>query len=185
MAMDPDFFFAGWSPIWHTLLVGIIGYLALVLLLRATGPRTMSKMTPLDFVIAVTLGSTFGRTITAVDVSLAQALVALALLVGVQWLLASIRARWNIMRRVLDAEPALLYYDGEMQNRALKRHRLTEVDVHAAARQSGQGSLADVQAVILHRDGSLGVIQSSSMGDGSSVLPFVERHEPRPGHAGV
>lgn len=183
--MDPNFFFDGWSPIWHTLLIGIVGYFALVLLLRATGPRTMSKMTPLDFVIAVTLGSTFGRTITAVDVSLAQALVALALLVGVQWLLAAIRARWNLMRRVLDAEPALLYYDGEMQNRALNRHRLTEADVHAAARQSGEGSLADVQAVVLHQDGSLGVIQNSSMGDGSSVLPFVERHDAHPPRAGA
>jgi len=173
--MDPSYFWTGWSPIWHTLLIGSVGYLTLVILLRGTGPRTMAKMTPLDFVIAVTLGSAFGRVVTAVEVSLAQALVALVLLVLVQWVLAAARSRWRFMRRLLDSPPVLLYYDGELQEKALRRHRLTELDVHTAARQSGHGSLAEIQAVILHQDGSLGVIAQSSMGDGSSVMPFIER----------
>ncbi|WP_435201579.1 DUF421 domain-containing protein [Janibacter sp. GS2] len=174
--MDMSYFWTGWSPIWHTLLMGTVGYLSLVILLRGTGPRTMAKMTPLDFVIGVTLGSAFGRVLTAVKVSLAQALVALVLLVLVQWVLAAARARWRFMRRLLDSPPVLLYYDGELQRPALRKHRLTEVDVHTAARQSGHGSLADLQAVVLHQDGSLGVIARSAMGDGSSLLPFIERH---------
>lgn len=182
--MDLSYFWTGWSPIWHTLLVGTVGYLTLVILLRGTGPRTMAKMTPLDFVIGVTLGSAFGRVVTAVDVSLAQAVVALLLLVVVQWVLAVFRSRWRFMRRLLDSAPALLYYDGELQLKALRRHRLMEVDVHAAARQSGHGSLAGIQAVILHQDGSLGVIAQDSMGDGSSVLPFVERHHADSGNPG-
>lgn len=178
--MDLSYIWVGWPPIWHTLLVGAVGYLTLVIMLRGTGPRTMAKMTPLDFVIAVTLGSTFGRTITAVDVSLAQAIAALVLLVVVQWMLAAARSRWRFMRRVLDSPPVLLYYDGELQRPALRRHRLTEVDVHVAARQAGHGSLADIQVVILHQDGSLGVIAAESMGDGSSVLPYIERHRDDP-----
>lgn len=174
--MDLSYFWTGWSPIWHTLLIGLVGYLTLVILLRGTGPRTMAKMTPLDFVIAVTIGSAFGRVLTAVDVSLVQALVALVLLVIVQWVLATIRSRSHLMRRLLDSPPVLLYYDGALQRKALRRHRLTEADVHTAARQSGHGSLQDLQAVILHQDGSLGVIAGNSMGDGSSILPFVERH---------
>lgn len=174
--MDLSFFWTGWSPIWHTLLIGSIGYLALVLLLRVTGPRTMAKMTPLDFVIAVSLGSVFGRVITAVDVSLAQAVLALVLLVAVQWVLAFARSRWRVARRLLDSPPALLYYDGQLQRKTLRRHRLTEIDVDTAARQSGHGSLGDIRAVILHQDGSLGVIGQDSMGDGSSVMPYVERH---------
>lgn len=173
--MDITYFWTGWTPIWHTLLVGTVGYLTLVILLRGTGPRTMAKMTPLDFVIAVTLGSAFGRVVTAVDVGLVQAITALVLLVVVQWVLATIRSRSHAMRRLLDSPPVLLYYDGQLQHKALRRHRLTEADVHTAARQSGHGSLEDLQVVILHQDGSLGVIGADSMGDGSSVLPFVER----------
>ncbi len=174
--MNSSLLWAGWPPIWHTLLIGVVGYLALVVMLRGTGPRTMAKMTPLDFVIAVTLGSAFGRVLTATKVSLVQALVALALLVAVQWALAAVRARWTVMRRLLDSPPVLLYYDGAMQRGSLRRQRLTEADVHTAARESGHGSLGDVHAVILHQDGSLGVIARGSMGDGSSVLPYAEDH---------
>lgn len=173
--MDLSYFWTGWSPIWHTLLVGTVGYLTLVILLRGFGPRTMANMTPLDFVIAVTLGSAFGRVLTATTVSLAQAIVALVLLVVIQWTLAEVRARWSVMRRVFDSPPVLLYYDGDLQIRALRKHRLTEDDVHTAVRQASQGSLADVQAVVLEKDGSLGTIPRSSIGDGSSLLPYVQR----------
>lgn len=88
------------------------------------------------------------------------------------------------MRRLLDAPPVLLYYDGELQLKALRRHRLTEVDVHTAARQSGHGSLAGIQAVILHQEGSLGVIAQDSMGDGSSVLPFIQHQQADSGSTG-
>lgn len=80
----------GWFPIGHTAVVGTVGFLVLVLLLRISGARTMASMTPLDFVGAVTLCSAFGRTVTAVDVPISQAVAALVLLIGLQWLLATV-----------------------------------------------------------------------------------------------
>ncbi len=178
--MDLSYIWTGWSPIWQTLIIGAVGYLSLVILLRGTGPRTMSKMTPLDFVVAVTLGSAFGRVVTAQDVSLVQALVALVLLVTLQWVMAACRARWKTMRRLFDSPPVLLYYAGQFQSKALRRHRLTEYDIHTAARQSGHGSLADIYAVILDQDGAFSVIGNDSINDGSSVLPYIERHPSDP-----
>lgn len=175
--MDLNFLWTGWSPILHTLLVGTVGYLTLVILLRGTGPHTMSKMTPLDFVLGVTLGSAFGRVITAAEVSLTQAIVALVLLVTVQWVLGAARAKWRFVRGLVDSPPVLIYYDGRMQLRALRQHRLTQDDVHATARRSGHGSLADIHAVILFQDGTLGVIARGAMGDGSSVMPFIKRNQ--------
>ncbi len=164
----------GWAPIIHTLVLGSAGYIALVLLLRVTGARTTAKMTPLDFVVAVTLGSAFGRTVTAVDVPLAQAVVALALLIALQWLLATGRAQWHWFRRAVDPPPVLLWYNNELIKPNLRRHQLTETDVHTAAREAGHGSMVGLCAVIMQQDGSLGVIVDGSMGDGQTVLPYVE-----------
>ncbi len=175
--MDPNFLWTGWSPILHTLLVGTVGYLTLIILLRGTGPHTMAKMTPLDFVLGVTLGSAFGRVITAAEVSLTQAIAALVLLVAVQWVLGAARAKWRFVRGLVDSPPVLLYYDDRMQIRTLRKHRLTPDDVHAAARRSGYGSLVDIQAVIMFQDGTLGAIARDNMGDGSSVMPFVKRNQ--------
>lgn len=171
-----DLFWTGWFPIIHTLVLGTAGYLTLVLLLRITGARTMAKMTPLDFVVAVTLGSAFGRTVTAVDLPLAQAVVALALLIALQWLLATGRANFRWVRRTVDPPPVLLWYAGELIMPALRKHQLTETDVHTAAREAGHGSLDGLSAIIMQQDGSLSVIADGAMGDGSTVMPYVQQH---------
>lgn len=171
-----ELLWTGWSPIIHTLVLGSAGYLALVMLLRISGARTMAKMTPLDFVVAVTLGSAFGRTVTAVDVPLAQAVVALTLLIALQWLLATGRANFRWVRRAVDPPPVLLWYEDQLIMSALRKHQLTETDVHTAAREAGHGTLDGLRAVIMQQDGSLGVIADGSMGDGSTVLPYVKEH---------
>ena len=174
LPMDITQYWDGWDPIVHTLVTVVAGYLALLVMLRISGPRTMASMTPLDFIVAVTIGSAFGRTLTAVDVPLAQTVLTLALLIVLQWLLALVRGRAPGVRRLLDSPPVLIYHAGEFQRRAMRRHQLVEDDVHTAARTSGLGSLDEVAAVILQQDGGLAVIVEGQMGDGSSVLPYVE-----------
>src|SRR5699024_3132231 len=94
--------------------------------------------------------------------------------------MAACLARWQAMRRLFDAPPVLLYYAGQFQPKALRRHRLTEYDIHTAARQSARGSLADIYAVILDQDGAVSVIGKQSIDDGGSVLPCVDRHRTDP-----
>lgn len=168
-------FWSGWEPFIHTVVMLLVGYLALTVMIRISGPRTMAQMTPLDFVIAVTIGSTFGGAVISTDVPVLQAVLALAMLILIQWLLAWVRRRSPRLRRLVDAPPVLVYYQGEFQPRAMRRHQLVEDDIHTAARKHGGGSLAGVSAVILQQDGALGVIAEGRLDDASSVHPFVQR----------
>lgn len=170
---DVSFLWDGWEPLARILVVGTFGYAWLVFLLTSTGPRNLAKMTPFDFIITVTLGSAFGRVLTATEVSVAEAVTAFSLLIGLQWALAAARARSPRIKRVVDVKPTLLYHGGEVVTDGLRRHRLTESDLHSAAREKGMGSLADVEAVIMQSDGTFAVIGRSTMGDGSSVEPYV------------
>lgn len=169
---DVQFFWDDWESILRIVLIGTLGYTWLALLLRGSGPRNMAKMTPFDFVITVTLGSAFGRVLTAAEVSLVEVLVTFSLLVALQWTFAAGRARWPAVARLLDPGPTLLFHDGRPVDRALRRHRMTESDLHSAARENGLGSLADVAAVVLQADGTFAVISRDKMGDGTSVRPF-------------
>ena len=177
--MNSTLFWDGWEPVVHSVVMVLCGFVALVVILRVSGPRTMAKMTPLDFIVAVTIGSAFGRTLTATTVPLAQTVGVLVLLVGAQWLFAAARARSPRVRALVDNPPVLLYYEGRIQDRTLRSHRLLEEDIHTAVRQSGKGSLADVAAVILHQDGSLGTIGRDDLGDGSSLVPYTGRSDIR------
>ena len=80
--MDADALFTGWDPIIRILLVGAAAYLALVVVLRASGKRTLSKLNAFDLVVTVAIGSTFSSILTSKDLALAEGVAALALLVG-------------------------------------------------------------------------------------------------------
>lgn len=177
---DPVVFWDGWEPVVRILVVGTLGYAWLVGILRITGPRNMAKMTPFDFVLTVTLGSAFGRVLTAQEVSVVEAFVAFSLLVGLQWLMAVLRQRSTAFGRLVDTGPTLLFHEGRPVESAMHRHRFTESDLHSAARENGLGSLDDVAVIVLQADGTFAVIQRAQLGDGSSVTPFTSPTTPDP-----
>jgi uncharacterized membrane protein YcaP (DUF421 family) len=159
----------GGEALIRIVVVGTLGYVWLVVLLRSTGPRNLAKMTPFDFVLTVTLGSAFGRVLTAQEVGILDAVVAFSLLVGLQWLLAALRSRSSRFAFLVDVEASLLYHRGQVLTAGLRRHRLTESDLASAVREHGLGSLAEAEAVILQSDGQFAVITPAAAGDGSAI----------------
>lgn len=81
----PIFLFDGWLPVARTLLLGFTTYVGLVLMLRVSGKRTLSKMNAFDLVVTVALGSTLATVLLSKDVSLVQGFVALSLLICMQF----------------------------------------------------------------------------------------------------
>jgi uncharacterized membrane protein YcaP (DUF421 family) len=163
-------FFAGWGPIGRVLLVGVLAYAGLVLLLRISGKRTLSKMNAFDFVVTVALGSTLATMLLSKQTALAEGLAAFAMLIALQYVVAwtSRRAVW--FNRLVKSEPALLLHRGEFLDGALRRERVTRQEVLAAARSAGARTLGEVSAVVLETDGSFSVVQRSDDPDGDSTL---------------
>lgn len=161
--MEP-IFFDGWSSLIRTLVVGIMAYCFLVAFLRISGKRTLSKMNAFDWVVTVALGSTLATILLNKDVTLAQGALALALLIGMQFVVTwcSLRAKW--VRAVVAAEPSLLLYRGTFVRGTMHSERVTEEDVYSAVRASGVGSLGEVEAVVLETDGSFSVLPFSQNG---------------------
>ena len=83
--MTGSIFFQGWSGPVRILIVGVLSYAALVLLLRLTGKRTLSKLNAFDLVITVALGSTLSTAILDRNTPLLDGLVAMGLLVLLQF----------------------------------------------------------------------------------------------------
>ncbi|PTB90726.1 DUF421 domain-containing protein, partial [Marivirga lumbricoides] len=53
--------FTNWESIGRTFIIGVLSYIVLIILLRSSGKRTLSKMNAFDFVITIALGSTFAN----------------------------------------------------------------------------------------------------------------------------
>ncbi|HUH13323.1 MAG TPA: hypothetical protein VMK65_09445, partial [Longimicrobiales bacterium] len=68
LATDADqealrMFFDSWTGLGRVLLVGALAYAALILILRISGKRTLTKLNAFDLVVTVALGSTLATTL--------------------------------------------------------------------------------------------------------------------------
>jgi len=162
-------FFDNWFGLLRVLVVGALAYAVLVALLRVSGKRTLSKLNAFDLVVTVSLGSTLATILLSKDVALAEGVIALALLISLQWVVAWGSVRSPGIRSLVKAEPTLLFHKGLMLEGALKRERVTPDEVAAAVRASGRADLAEVEAVVLETDASLSVIPREKAGSRSAL----------------
>jgi uncharacterized membrane protein YcaP (DUF421 family) len=161
--------FDNWPDIARTILVGGAAYAGLVAVLRLTGKRTLSQLNAFDFIVTVALGSTLATILLSKDVSWTEGMVAFGLLAGLQLLVALLSSIWPRLRSVFTSSPVLLVEHGEYHDEAIRRNRLTRSEVRQAIRSSGSGDVSQVAAVVLETNGTLSVITTASLGDGSSL----------------
>lgn len=160
-----EFLFDNWSGLARTLLVGTLAYIGLVLMLRVSGKRTLSKMNAFDFIVTVALGSTLASTLLSQSIALAEGLLAMALLITLQFIITWLSVRSDTVARLVKDEPTLIYHKCRYLDGQMKRMRVTRSEVQAAIRESGNIALDAVDAVVLETDGTFSVMSAS---DGTS-----------------
>ncbi len=162
-------FFDDWSAIGRTIIAALVAYAGLVLVLRISGKRTLSKLNAFDLVVTVALGSTLATVLLSADVALAEGLVAFAMLVALQWIVTRLSVAWAPIRKITRSNARMLLENGNYIEQALRDERVTHAEVEQAARKQGFGDLSDLAAVVLETDGSFSVIANDKAGSRSAM----------------
>lgn len=161
--------FNGWENIFRVLTVGTLAYIGVVLVLRLSGNRTLSKMSAYDFIVTIALGSTLSSILINRNVSLAEGLAAIVLLVLLQLAVSWSAVRSRLVSKSVRDLPVLIMRDGAFLDDAMKQTRITAGDVRSAIRKKGLGAVEDVAAVVLETDGTLSVIGRGNAGSRSAL----------------
>ena len=160
--------FKDWNSLLNVAVFSVLAYLALFLFIRISGKRTLAKLTAFDFVVSVTLGSTLSSMIL-VKVTLAEGALALAIIIGLQYLLAWTSMKSETAEKAINSSPTLLFYNNEFQREAMEREVITEDEIYSAIRKYRLHNLDEVQAVVIELNGKLTVIKKSSDMEGSAI----------------
>ena len=146
-----------WQDAGLGVVAGVGVYLAVILITRLFGQRSLSSVSSFDFPVTVAVGAIVGRT-ALVHTSLLGGVIALvtlfAIQAGVGWLRNNTR-----IGTIVDNPPILLVRDGEILTRNLRSAHMTEEDLIGQLRRRGVPSLARVGACVLERSGAVSVIQ--------------------------
>jgi uncharacterized membrane protein YcaP (DUF421 family) len=111
--------FQDWQGVGRVVLVGLSAYALLVLMLRVSGKRTLSKLNAFDLVVTVALGSSFATVLLSKDVALAEGVAAFLVLIGGQYGVAWLATRSRLVRQVVKSDPRMLLFRGRVLPAAL------------------------------------------------------------------
>jgi uncharacterized membrane protein YcaP (DUF421 family) len=161
-------FFDNFFALLRVVVAAVLAYTALVAAVRIAGKRSLAKLNAFDLIVTVAFGSTLATVLLSRDVTLAEGVLAFAMLAGLQYAVARASIRWRWFRQVVRAEPRLLLENGELRRDAMAAERVTHDEVLAALRQHGLGQIGDAAAMVLETDGSLSVI-ARTQGDATQM----------------
>lgn len=156
-AMD-HFLFNGWAPLAHIAVIGLIGYVALILFLRLAGKRTLSRMNAYDMVMTMALGSVLTKAMLTPDQSVAETIFAIALLIFFQYVVSFAAFHWQWAAFLAAPSPTVLFHDGRYLQAALKKERVRQSEIEDTVKEKGLEDMSQVDTVILAANGEISVL---------------------------
>lgn len=141
-------------------------YWFLWLIFRGTGKRSLADLSPLDLLITIVIGDFVQQGVTQEDMSVTGGVIVVCTLVAWTILGDWLARRSRVAEMVLDGQSVVIVTDGVADDARLRKERLTEDDVLAAAREAGFDDLANVRYAVLEHDGKF-----SFIGDPNSAPP--------------
>lgn len=144
----------------------------LIIFLRLSGKRTLSKMNAFDFIVTVALGSCLATVSLSKDVALSEGVLVILLLIFLQYLITTLSTKFEIVKYIVTNKPILLVYNVEILSDVMKKERITKDELFAAARSSGVTQLEDLAVVVLETTGDITVIKKIE-GENAEALSTV------------
>ncbi|MBX5465721.1 MAG: DUF421 domain-containing protein [Clostridia bacterium] len=145
-------------PWWDLAFRAALVYLVLLLGFRLTGKREVGQFTLFDLVFVLLVSNAVQPAITGPDVSLAGGLVIVAALLAVNALVAQLRLRSPLVRRLMEGHPTVIAREGRWLPEALRREGLSEEDCLMAMREHGVQDVREVALAILETDGTISIL---------------------------
>lgn len=138
-------------------------YLALMVLFKVAGRRSLAELTTFDFLLLMIIGEATQQALLGDDFSLTNSVLVIATLIAIDVGLSLLKQRSAWVSRLVSGEPTIIVEDGKMLFERLRHARLVEADVMEAARSSqGIETVDQIKFAILERNGKISVIPKES-----------------------
>jgi uncharacterized membrane protein YcaP (DUF421 family) len=145
-------------------LRALVVCLFVLVLTRVVGRRELSTLEPFDLILLVMIGDLVQQGVTQNDFSVTGSFLAVGTIGVLTVLFSYLPWRFQVLRPVLEGVPAILMQDGDVVEKNLRRHRLTQEEIAAAARVQNIGSLSQVRWAVLETNGQISFVKKG--GDG-------------------
>jgi len=140
-------------------LRGGIIYLALLLLFRLYGRRTLGQITTFDFVLLLIIAEATQQTMVGEDHSFTNAFLLILTLFAIDAAFSFWKQKSARAAALLEGMPLVLVHQGRLVEKVMHSVQLDEADILAAARESkGLERLDQIRYAVLEVNGRISIV---------------------------
>jgi uncharacterized membrane protein YcaP (DUF421 family) len=140
----------------------IVGFLAIMLVIRLLGKKELSEVTPFDFVFVLILGGILEEALYDDKVRIWNVLYTIVLWTTLNLIINLIVRKFEKLRPVIKGEPSILINDGILSIEELKKNKMESEQLRSLLRQQGVFSIKEVKYVILEPGGQISALKKES-----------------------
>lgn len=141
-----------------TLMRAAILYSLLILCVRLMGKRQIGELQPVDLVITVLMSEVAAVPMQQNDLPILNSVVALLLLVAFELILSVTSMKFPLFRKLIQGHSIVVIRDGVIDQKAMRRLRVTVSDLVSALRQKNIFDLSTVSYAIFETTGKISVL---------------------------
>lgn len=139
----------------HIAAVSLGSIIVLFILTKILGCRQMSQLSMFDYVNGITIGSIAAEMATSLENDFFKPLSAMVIYAAAALLFSKLSCASICARRLIVGKPVLLYDNGILYFKNMKRANLDLNEFMAQCRVSGYFDLADIKTAILEANGHI------------------------------
>ena len=133
-------------------------YILLTATLRLMGKRQIGELEISELVSTLLLSELASAAIGDPSMPLTFSLLAILLIVALEFFISNIKNRAPFLKKVFDGTPSVLIKRGRIDQKELRRMRISVEELFSAFRLQGIGIPEDVYYAVLEQNGQLSVV---------------------------
>ncbi len=153
-------------------------YILVLIIMRLMGKREIGQMQPFELVIAIMIADLASVPMSDVGIPITNGIIPILALLLFQLLISIINLKSIRLRKVICGKPSILIYRGKIDEKELKREKITINELQERLRQKDIFSIGDVEYAILETNGQISVIQKpekrNTIPEDFNILPDYE-----------
>ena len=134
-------------------------YLALMVLFRISGRRSLGEMTSFDFVLLMIIGEATQQGLLGDDFSITNAILVIITLISMDIGFSLLKRRSKKFGKLIDGGPTIIVENGVYLRHRMHEARVEEDDIMQAARLAqGIETVDQIKFAIIERNGKISII---------------------------
>lgn len=142
-----------------TFIRAIILYIVVLIVMRLMGKREIGQLQPFELAISIMIADLASVPMTELGIPITNGIIPILGLLVMHMIISVLNMKSISMRKIMSGKPSLLIYRGKIEEKVLKKERITVNELQERLRSNNVFNLADVEYAILETNGEVTVVQ--------------------------